>query len=93
MNKRKLGSFALCAMLFALCQSAEAQQLGKIPRIGVLSPGSATFESDRYDSFRQGLRELGYVEGKTYSLRFDMQKRSKISFLILLPSWLSLRWT
>src|SRR5262245_54176201 len=53
--------FALSAMLFALCLSAEAQQpAGKVPRIGYLG-GSGT---SRIDAFRQGLRELGYVEGK-----------------------------
>jgi hypothetical protein len=34
MNKRKLGSFALCAMLLALCASAEAQQPKKVPQMG-----------------------------------------------------------
>src|SRR5215831_15208270 len=34
MNKRKLGCFALCAMLLALAFPAEAQQPGKVPRIG-----------------------------------------------------------
>jgi putative tryptophan/tyrosine transport system substrate-binding protein len=67
MNKRKLGSFALCAMLFALCQSAEAQQ-PKIPRIGVLRPGLAA--APNYEAFRQGLRELGYVEGQNVVLEF-----------------------
>jgi putative ABC transport system substrate-binding protein len=65
MNKRKLGSFVLCAMLAALCASAEAQQPKKIPRIGFV-PGTGdpkTFE--RYvEAFRQGLRDLGYIEGK-----------------------------
>jgi ABC-type uncharacterized transport system substrate-binding protein len=51
---------ALCAMLFAFCTHAEAQQPKKIPRIGWLGstlPG-------RYDAFRQGLRDLGYIEGQ-----------------------------
>jgi ABC-type uncharacterized transport system substrate-binding protein len=57
-------SFALCAMLFALCPSAEAQQPTKIPRIGYLSASSASSISSRVEAFRQGLRELGYIEGK-----------------------------
>jgi putative ABC transport system substrate-binding protein len=54
-------SLVLFAMLFALCLSAQAQQPKKVPRIGFASggPGQATFEA-----FRQGLRELGYVEGQ-----------------------------
>jgi putative ABC transport system substrate-binding protein len=54
----------LCAMLFALCSSADAQQPTKIPRIGFLSGQSLSTISTRTEAFRQGLRELGYVEGK-----------------------------
>jgi putative ABC transport system substrate-binding protein len=64
MTKRKLGSFALSAMLFALCTSAEAQQPTKVPRIGFFSSISPSIFSARVEAFRQGLRELGYVEGK-----------------------------
>jgi ABC-type uncharacterized transport system substrate-binding protein len=53
-----------CATLFALCLPAEAQQPAKVPRIGFLSATSASTVSDRSESFRRGLRELGYVEGK-----------------------------
>ena len=53
---------ALSALLFALCVPAQAQQTGKIPRIGYIS-GSPP-NSERTDAFRLGLRELGYVEGK-----------------------------
>ena len=54
----------LCAMLIALCSFAEAQQPTKIPRIGYPSPGSLSANAARIEAFRQGLRELGYVEGK-----------------------------
>jgi len=43
---------------------AQAQQPTKIPRIGYLGGSSASASSTRVDAFRQGLRELGYVEGK-----------------------------
>jgi putative ABC transport system substrate-binding protein len=55
-------SFFLCAMLLALCSSADAQQLPKIPHVGWLTGGSPNAENR--ESFRQGLRELGYIEGK-----------------------------
>jgi ABC-type uncharacterized transport system substrate-binding protein len=58
--------FALSAMLFALCSSAEAQRPKKIPAIGYLTaiPRTSLGAAPRIEAFRQGLRELGYVEGK-----------------------------
>jgi putative ABC transport system substrate-binding protein len=54
----------LSALLFALCGSALAQPAGKVPRIGYLTGTSVSGPSARVEVFRQGLRELGYVEGK-----------------------------
>jgi ABC-type uncharacterized transport system substrate-binding protein len=62
--KKKITVFSLGALLFALCGSAAAQQIGKIPRIGYLSGNSPSSESARTDAFWQGLRGLGYAEGK-----------------------------
>ena len=72
----------VCAMIFALCSSAEAQQQ-KVPRIGYLG-GSATANPDRLEAFRLGLRELGYVEGKSIllELRFpegDSQREHAVA--------------
>jgi putative ABC transport system substrate-binding protein len=65
MRKIVIG-FALCAMLFALCFPAGAQQPTKVPRIGYLNARSiSTFDGVRAGAFRQGLLELGYVEGKS----------------------------
>jgi putative ABC transport system substrate-binding protein len=50
-------------MLFALCLSAHAQQLKKIPRIGFLWDSPAVFPT-AIDGFRQGLRDLGWIEGQ-----------------------------
>ena len=63
--KKIITAFNFCAMLFALCTSAEAQQQGKIAKIGELlfRPGS-TLGTGR-EVFRRSLRELGYVEGKS----------------------------
>src|SRR5258707_11172270 len=62
MNERTF-VLALATLLFALCSVAEAQQPAKIPRIGYLG-GSSVSNPVRIDAFRQGLQELGYVEGK-----------------------------
>ena len=58
-------ALALCSLLLACCDSAQAQQPRKIPLIGVLTGGSAFANSSRHEAFRQALRELGYVEGKS----------------------------
>ena len=62
--------FALCAMLFALCVSAQAQQPTKIPRVGFLTATSLSAVSSRIEAFRQGLRERGYVEGKNIVIEY-----------------------
>ena len=49
--------------------AARAQQAGKVPRIGYLSPSSVGFAA-RDEAFRQGLRELGYVEGKNIVIEY-----------------------
>jgi putative tryptophan/tyrosine transport system substrate-binding protein len=67
---RKVSCLALCAMLLALSVSAEAQQPGKIPRIGYLALPSISTLSPRIETFRQGLRELGYVEGKNIIIEY-----------------------
>ena len=69
MSKKLIG-LALCAMLSALCFSAEAQQPKKVPRIGFLGVTSPSAISARTEAFRQGLRGLGYVEGKNISIEY-----------------------
>jgi putative tryptophan/tyrosine transport system substrate-binding protein len=58
---------ALCALLLALCVSADAQPVKKI---GVLSGGSRSSTSANTEAFRQGLRELGYVEGRNVLIEY-----------------------
>jgi len=48
--------FALTAVLFALCFSAEAQQSKKVLRIRYLTANTSSAELPRLDAFRQGLR-------------------------------------
>jgi putative ABC transport system substrate-binding protein len=70
MNKRKLGSFALCAMLFALWLPAGAQQPKKVTRIGYLSSQDPAIESARAEGIRLALRELGYIEGQNIAIEY-----------------------
>ena len=52
------------AVLLAAPLAADAQQAGKVPRIGFLSLTSPSDRPPLLDAFRQGLRELGWVEGQ-----------------------------
>jgi hypothetical protein len=72
--RRNVYRLTLCAMLFALSFSADAQQAGKVPRIGFLTTGSVSDPRNTLslDTLRQGLRDLGYVDGKTSTLSTGM---------------------
>jgi hypothetical protein len=55
---------ALTLSLTLAPPAGEAQQTGKAVRIGYLSPLSAAADSAHGEAFRQGLRDLGYIEGQ-----------------------------
>ena len=56
--------FTLGALLFVLCLRLGAQEQKKIPRVGFLAASTGSGESSRPAAVKEGLRELGYVEGK-----------------------------
>jgi ABC-type uncharacterized transport system substrate-binding protein len=61
------------ALVFALTTgvtAAQAQQPAKFPRVGFLAQVSSTAIAARIDAFRQGLRELGYVEGQNINFEW-----------------------
>jgi putative ABC transport system substrate-binding protein len=67
---RKITVLALCAMLFALCSSASAQQTGKVLRIGFLDNSTASGMAVLIDAFRQELSKLGWIEGKNFTIEY-----------------------
>ena len=60
----------LCALLLTLGGPGEAQQPKKLVRLGYLAGVSATADAPRLEAFRQGLRELGYIEGQNLVMEF-----------------------
>jgi putative ABC transport system substrate-binding protein len=62
--------FSILVMLLAFAVIAEAQQSTKVPRIGFLVASTADAQLNRTDSFRRGLRELGYVEGQNIVIEY-----------------------
>jgi ABC-type uncharacterized transport system substrate-binding protein len=77
-------SFTLSAMLLALCAIAEAQQPKEVPRIGFLAATSASSNLARVEAFRQGMRELGYLEGQNIIIeyRYAEDKPDQVSNLV-----------
>jgi putative ABC transport system substrate-binding protein len=70
-------------MLLAFCFSADAQQSKKIPLIAVLNSASRTSNATNVEAFLEGLRELGYIEGKniTVEYRYADGERSRLATL------------
>jgi putative ABC transport system substrate-binding protein len=59
-----------CALLFTLSFPVQAQQPAKMPRIDWLAAGSPSGVAPLTAAFRQGLRQLGYVEGKNFTIEY-----------------------
>ena len=68
-NRKSLAVIApLIFGILTVPLAAGAQRAGKMPRIGLLMSGSPATTAPFTDAFRQGLRELGYMEGKNIAL-------------------------
>src|SRR5262245_38953786 len=78
MNRSKQGGMAikpiiilLIGLTLASVRVVEAQQAGKVPRIGYLdSTGDPKTPQPSVEAFRQGLRDLGYIEGKNILVEY-----------------------
>jgi ABC-type uncharacterized transport system substrate-binding protein len=78
MNRSKQAGMAIKPVVFLLVGLAlasvrlvEAQQpTGKVKRIGFMATGSVSSDRNRIDTFRRGLRDLGYVEGKNVVIEY-----------------------
>jgi putative ABC transport system substrate-binding protein len=83
LRKTALGSILFAGAVLAAAIIAQAQQQKKIPRIGYLGLGTLTANPYRFDAFRQGLRQLGYMEGKDFVIerRFADGKLDRLNEL------------
>jgi len=79
-QNRKLAGIVALVVAFAMCGVVQAQQPKKVPVMGLLDSGTSSASSTRIEAFRQGLRELGYVEGQNIAIeyRFAYGKNSRL---------------
>ena len=80
-NMKKRITLKLLATLFlANVSLADAQQTGKIPRIGFLDNSTASGSAVLLEAFRQEMRKLGWIEGKNIAIeyRFAEQKNERL---------------
>ena len=69
--KKRIGLWLLTVVVLGTIALAQAQPSGKIPRIGYLSgTGDASNQGPYVAALRQGLRDLGYIEGKNFAIEF-----------------------
>ena len=82
-NQKWMAIFAIALTLVFGGVEARAQQATKVPRIGYLTGATRKGQSARIESFRQGLRELGYAEGKNIVIeyRYAEEKQDRLSAL------------
>jgi putative tryptophan/tyrosine transport system substrate-binding protein len=84
MSKKVVG-LAICAVLLVLDIPTNAQQAKKVPRIGYLSSSADPYTPEpRFEAFRQGLRDLGYIEGKNilFESRYAEGKQDRFPSLV-----------
>jgi putative ABC transport system substrate-binding protein len=75
-ERNKIFLLVLCVLLFPFRFQAEAQQTKKIPRIGYLNSGFVSASPERHEAFRQGLHELGYIDGKNIVIEYRVAEGS-----------------
>src|SRR5712691_3840191 len=64
------GIVTLILSLLTAPLTSTAQQAAKVPRLGLLIPGSSSAFAPRIEAFRYGLRDLGYVEGRNITMEY-----------------------
>ena len=90
--KKRITLWLLATLFLANVSLADAQQTGKIFRIGILDPSTASGSALLWEAFRQELRSIGWVEGKNiaFEYRFGEQQNERSPHLQV--NWFVLRW-
>lgn len=89
MNRRAFIATAIAILVAPL--AAEAQQSAKVPRIGFLGNSTAALEANLVGPFREGLRDLGYVEGRNILIEYRWAEGRYDRFPALIAELIALK--
>jgi hypothetical protein len=89
--KKKVTVLSLCAVLFATCWPIQAQQPGKVFRIGFLDSSNASGMAGLLKAFRQELSKLGWIEGRISPSSTGLPSKRMSACLSLQRTWFDLR--
>ncbi|MBI3060022.1 MAG: ABC transporter substrate-binding protein [Deltaproteobacteria bacterium] len=89
--KRKIVICLLTTVLLSIVPFVQAQQRGKVPRIGVLGNSTAALEENLVGPFRDGLRNLGYVEGQNILIEYRWAEGKYERFPALIAELVALK--
>ena len=89
--KRKIGICLLVTILLTIVSFAEAQQSKKNSRVGFMGNSTAALEANLVGPFREGLRELGYVEGRNIAIEYRWAEGKYERFPALIDELIALK--
>jgi putative ABC transport system substrate-binding protein len=90
MDRRRFIS-AVTVSLLAAPLAAQAQQVGKVYRVGFLGNSTAALEANLVGPFREGLRDLGYVEGQNIAIEYRWAEGHYERFPALIAELIALK--
>jgi hypothetical protein len=89
--KKKITLLTLSAMLLVLYGSVDAQQTGKIPRIGFLDSSTASGSAVLWEAFRQEMSKLGWFETRNIAFEYRFASKGMSACLSSQWTWFILR--
>ncbi len=89
--RKKIFGIGLATLILVSAHLAEAQQPGKVPRIGFLGNSTADLEANLVGPFREGLRDLGYVEGRNILIEYRWAEGKYERFPTLIAELIALK--
>ena len=89
--KKRITLWLLATLFLANLSLADAQQTGKVFRIGFLDASTASGSAVLLDAFRQEMIKLGWIEGKISPSSIDLRSKSLSAYLSLRRTWFVLR--